>query len=428
MRRAAAVAMLALSGTAVAACSSGASSSASGGTTPSSSTAGSTGGSKVTLTYDIWDGNQLKGMQAVAKAFEAANPDIAVNVQLIPGQAYFTKLQTSIPSGTAPDVFWMSSIFFQQFAAGGALANLSGVGLDASAYPQQLVKGCQVNGTQYGVPKDFDTVGLWYNKALFKSAGVALPTASWTWADYENAAAKLTSKSTGVFGTAAELDGQQGFYNAVFQNGGYILGPDGKGTGWTQPKTVAALQFWDDLVAKGYSPGVAQMTDTAPLDMFLGGKVAMLWLGSWNVPAIATSAVKNDVNVVPLPTGTQRATVINGLCNVVYAKSQHPQQAAKFAAFLGSKQANEIQAQTGTVIPAYNGTQSAWVKAYPQYNLQAYLDELPYAQPYPVNANTYPWLMASATALGKAFAGAESVATAAQQSQAATDSALTPAG
>jgi multiple sugar transport system substrate-binding protein len=83
--------------------------------------------------------------------------------------------------------------------------------------------------------------------------------------------------------------------------------------------------------------------------------------------------------------------VIHGLANVIFAHTRHPQQAEKFVEFLGSKQAAELEADTGTVIPAFNGTQQAWVNAYPQYDVQSYLDELNYAVPYPISRNTAAW-------------------------------------
>lgn len=119
------------------------------------------------------------------------------------------------------------------------------------------------------------------------------------------------------------------------------------------------------------------MNDTATIDMFESGKLAMYWGGSWDANAFAQNAnTKDDVDVTVLPEGVKRATVIHGLANVVYAKTAHPQQAEKFVEFLGSQQAAEIEADTGTVIPAFNDTQQAWVKSYPQYDLQSFLDEL----------------------------------------------------
>ena len=50
---------------------------------------------------------------------------------------------------------------------------------------------------QYGVPKDFDTIGVWMNKALFEQAGVELPREDWTWDDFQSAAAEISTEAQG---------------------------------------------------------------------------------------------------------------------------------------------------------------------------------------------------------------------------------------
>ena len=382
----------------------------------SSSSSSASSGGKVTLNYGIWDQTQEPAMKQIVAAFEKQNPNITVDIQVTPYTDYFTKLQTAASGGSAPDVFWMNGPNFQLYASNGQLMSLSNAGIDTSDYPSSMVNLYKYNGTQYGVPKDFDTVGLWYNKAIFKAAGVALPTANWTWADFQAAAAKLTDKSKGIYGVGATLEGQENYYNTIFQAGGTVISADGKSSGYDSAASISGLEFWTNLISKGDSPTLAQMNDTAPYDMFMSGKLAMFWGGSWDAVAFAANAnTKTNADVTVLPEGVKRATVIHGLANVVYAKSAHPDQAEKFAAFLGSKQAADIEASTGTVIPAYNGTQQAWVKAYPQYDLQSFLDELSYAVPYPISKDTAAWNALETSNLTKAWDLSESVPTAASQ-------------
>jgi multiple sugar transport system substrate-binding protein len=104
-----------------------------------------------------------------------------------------------------------------------------------------------------------------------------------------------------------------------------------------------------------------------------------------------------------------------GDLNVIFAKTQHPQEAWEFVNFLGSKQAAEIQAKTGTVIPAYNGTQGDWVKAYPNFHVQVYIDELAYAVPFPISKNTAAWEDVESKVLNQVWAGQLSVDDGAKQ-------------
>ena len=58
-------------------------------------------------------------------------------------------------------------------------------------YPQTLEAYKTPDG-YYGLPRDFQTIVLFYNKDMFDAAGVAYPTADWTYDDLRNAAKKLT--------------------------------------------------------------------------------------------------------------------------------------------------------------------------------------------------------------------------------------------
>ncbi|MEY9904752.1 multiple sugar transport system substrate-binding protein [Catenulispora sp. MAP12-49] len=404
-----------------AACSSSTSSSGSG--------SGGSGGGKVSLSYGVWDATQVPAMQKIIAAFEAQNPGITVTIQQTPWADYWTKLQAAASGGSAPDVFWMNGPNFQLYASNKVLEPLTNLHPDTSVYPPALAQLYQYKGVQYGLPKDFDTVGLWYNKALFDAAGVSYPTAAWTWADFQAAAKKLTDPAKGVYGVGANLEGQENFYDTIYQAGGSVISPDGKKSGYADPATIAGLKFWTDLVAAKESPSLKQMTDTAPLNLFESGKLAMYWGGSWDAKEFSgNDATKTGVDVAPLPAGVKKATIIHGLANVVFAHTSHPAQAEKFAAFLGSQAAAQIEADTGTVIPAYNGMQQTWVKAYPQYHLQSFLDQLPDAVPYPISKNTAAWNTLETTLLTKAWDGSEPIDKVAQDLATQMDAALAKEG
>lgn len=382
-------------------------------------------GGDVTLTYGVW--SQDETMQQLIDAFEEENPGIKVELQVNPWTDFWTKLQVGAQGGTAPDAFWMLGDRFQVYAANDQLLPLSDAideaGVDLGVYPQALVDLFTYDGELYGLPKDFDTVGLWYNKELFDKAGVAYPTDEWKWADVQDAAAKLTDPTAGVYGIAAPLNRQEGFYNTVAQAGGFII--DGKTSGYDDPKTQEGIQYWVDFVEKGQSPTLAQFADTEAVAQFENGTVAMYYGGSFYAQRFYDNeALRGKVDVTVLPEGAQRATVINGIQNVGFAKSKHPEELKKFLLFLGGKEAAEIQAATGAVIPAYENTQQAWVDAMPEFNLQAFLDEVPYGVVYPVSANTSAWNQLEDEYLPPAWNGEKSVEDAADALAEAMNEAL----
>lgn len=381
---------------------------------------GASSGQSVTLRYSIWDKNQAPAMEQIVTEFKKTNPNIDVKVEVTPFAQYWTKLETAATGGSAGDVFWMNGPNFIKYASNNIIMPLddkiTADKLDLNNYPAALVSLYTYNGKHYALPKDFDTVGLWYNKQLFDAAGVKYPDTSWNWTTLRDAARKLTNPAKGVWGIAAQMANQEGFYNTIPQNGGYVISPDRKSSGYDTPATIGGLQFWINLIQDKSSPTLAQMTDTPALSLFESGKVAMMYTGSWNAIEFATNSyTKDKVDVTVLPQGQRRATVIHGLGNVINANTQHPQEAWEFVKFLGSKEAAGIQAKTGTVIPAYNGTQADWVKAYPNFHVQAYIDELAYAIPFPISKNTAAWEDVETKVLNQVWAGQLSVDAGAKQ-------------
>ena len=79
---------------------------------------GSKGGSKE-ISFMIWDKNQLPGMEAIAKAYEAKHPDVKIKVQVTGWDEYWTKLEAAATGGALPDVFWMHSTRFNDYASNG---------------------------------------------------------------------------------------------------------------------------------------------------------------------------------------------------------------------------------------------------------------------------------------------------------------------
>lgn len=343
----------------------------------------------MTLRYAIWDKNQEPSMKAIITAFTKKHPNVTIKIENA-GDKYFEKLQTSISGGAGPDVFWMNGPNFQLYAANGQLEPLD---VKTADYPESLVELYSFDGKTYGAPKDFDTIGVWYNKELFDAAGVEYPAADWTWADYHATAAALTDPAKGVWGSAAKLNDQSGYYNTVAQAGGYVIDSEGSKSGWASPEAQAGIDFWIDQIKAGVSPNQQQMTDTHVNDMFTSGKIAMYWDGSWNASLYAQNEVIGDkLDVAPLPAGAAgNMSVVHGISNVVNAASKNKAMAEAFALFASGEEASTIQAESGTVIPAFNGTQDAWVAAVPQYDLQVFMDAVETAVPYPVSKNTSAW-------------------------------------
>ena len=385
------------------------------GSSSSSPKEASTNG-KATLTYGLWDETQVPAMKKIIAAFNKTNPKITVRIVLTPWDSYWTKLQTAATGGAAPDVFWMTQDSFKLYASGGVLLRLDDLikrdHINMDDYVKSVVDGFTWKGGHFGLPKDTNSFGVFYNKKLFSEAGLRFPDSAWTWNDLVTVARRLTNQKTHVYGVAAPLTDVQGYYLTIPQANGYVISSDGRKSGYDDPRTRNGIEFWTDLINKYHaSPSLQQMTDTDALTMFTSGKTAMYYAGSWDPVAInAVPYTKANADVAPLPKGLNNTFYANGLGNVVYAKTKYPTEAWKFTKFLGSKQAADIQAATGTVIPAYKGESAAYARSMPHFQMQNFIDQLPNGKTFPNSVDTAVWGDYALKEFAPAWSGQMSVA------------------
>ena len=283
------------------------------------------------MNFSSNDGHE-KDLTAIVNAFQTANPNITVQVETVPYADYFTKLQTSVAGGTAADAFELNYENFVTYAKNGSLAELKNV--DTSVYKKSLVDAFNDGGKQYGVPESFSNVVLFYNKALFKKAGVAEPTDAWTWKDEQAAAAKLTDKGAKVWGDYQPVSYNE-FYKVLAQNGGEFLNADKTEATFNSPAGVEAAKFLIDKVGKSM-PTEADGAGTPDFDskLFKSGKLAMWHTGIWMFSAMAEAPFEWDVVVEPGNTKKASAMFVNGL--VVSAASKNAEAAQKWVTFLAS--------------------------------------------------------------------------------------------
>lgn len=351
------------------------------------------------LNYGIWDDVQQPAMEAIIDAFNEEYPNISVSITLAPFDQYFTRLQTQAGSGEMPDVLWMNGPNVQLYASEGMLMPLTELiesgGIDPGNYPEAMNELYTMDGEQYAVPKDFDTIGLWYNTRLFDEAGVEHPTEVWTWEDFRSAA-KTISDELGdqeVYGFAGGVANQALIYPAIMQAGGEIISEDGATSGYDSPEAQKAFQMFADMVEDGSSPTVATTTDTEYYDLFSSERAAMAWDGNWRVATYADSPAMENIQVTHLPQDQRQATPIHGIGNAVAANTSEPEAAAAFLAFLGGERAATIQAEMGTANPAFDGSQDAYLESVPEFDLEVFIDAADeYAIQYPVSLNTSAWL------------------------------------
>ena len=368
----------------------------------------------VTISYAIWDSGQEKGLRKVADEFEKKNPNIKINIQVTGWNDYWTMLEAAATGGSLPDTFWMHSNEIYRYGSNKMLLDLNDYikdskDVDLKNFPEGLNKIYNINEHQYAIPKDYDTIGLWYNKKMFDEAGIPYPDDSWNWDKLKEVAKKLTKADGSQYGVLAPLHNQEGYYNFVYQNGGNIINKEKKSE-YDNPKTVEAMKYYFDLSKEGLSPKI--YNDKERAEALQNGQVAMGFFGSWNLSAFSENEYMNknfDVAVLPSANDGKRATIFNGIGNAASATTKHPQEAWKWLEYLGSKEGQEKQGELGIAIPAYNGVAEKWVETNKNFNTKVFIDMVDYAQIRPYSNSTAKWEDKATEILKKAYLGETSV-------------------
>ena len=370
---------------------------------------------KVTISYACWDSNQAKLIQQIADEFEKENPNIKIDIQVNGWDDYWTGLEAAGTVGSLPDTFWMHSNNIYYYGSNDQLLDLTDYieksdKVDLENYPEGLNEIYNIDGKQYAIPKDYDTIALWYNKTLFDEAGLAYPDDTWTWDTMKEAARKLTKDDGSQYGFCAGLHNQEGYYNFVYQNGGKIISEDRKESGYNDEKTIQGIEEYFSYVKEGLSPEIYD--DQARAEAMQNGLCAMGLFGSWNLSGFAaTDFMKDNFDCAVLPSANDggRATIFNGLGNAIAATTKHPDEAWKWVEYLSSKEGQERQAELGIAISAYNDTADQFAAAYPMFQAKCYMDMIGDAQIRPYSNQTSIWEDKAYEMLKNAYAGKEDV-------------------
>ncbi len=316
-------------------------------------------GPPATITYAMWgDTTELANQQKIVDAFKVLNPNITVKVSVSDWDSYWPKLQTDLAGGNAPDVFLMDGPLYPDYQTRDQLLDLSPLiardGFDTGQLVDLAVQDFTApDGHLYGLPRDLNTIALFYNKKMFDAAGIPYPDGTWDWAKLADVA-KLLTKTTGgttsQWGFYTETSDMENLWSSlVWQAGGDILSPDKKTVVIDTDQAAQGIQYLQDLIYK--DKVMAQPVAGGTGDMFENGQAAMEANGSWLVPTHQAAGI--DFGVAPLPKGPAgQATSVNPSGVVVYKGSKSADAAWEFVKCYTGPQLQAMIASLKASMPA----------------------------------------------------------------------------
>jgi multiple sugar transport system substrate-binding protein len=343
-----------------------------------------------TATINVWYWDDLVSADynVLVKEFEEANPDIKVRLSVNPWADYWTKLQTALPTGAGPDIFWLNHPNAVSYLSTGHVRNLEDWAGDIKFenFNERFYQPFTYQGKRYAVPFMWDDIVLFYNKAAFDRAGISYPSANWTWNDYYGAARKLTVKKGGrttQYGVLVGGSMQGGVGGFIYQNGGSVYSADRMKLTLNTPEAKEAIQRQLDMISGGYAPTQQEVSESTGDALFMSGAIAMITGLSVRVSYYA-DGLGQDLRVAPLPRQKRQGSIYHNIAYAAAAKTKYPEAVRKFLAFAASKRAAEIVSKT--FVSCYNGMAELYFQEYEWADTYYIPESINYSFPLPVAA------------------------------------------
>lgn len=356
----------------------------SGGSQPTTTGSGGAGGGTETISFSFYgESDEITAKQALIADFEKKYPNIKVEGTYTTGTQYPTKLETYFSSNTAPDVISIASDIVQPFVSRGVFADLTDrIKADnlSGLWDDQLQKPFTTSSTVFGVPWEWKSLAIAYNKDLFAKAGVPEPTSSWTEADLiadARAIAKLTDPSGKIYGFDPSWYLTWGMRN-TYGNPNYDV-DNRTMTATDNASYKHGLDLFAGLIKDGVSPAPSQ--GAAATAGFPGGLVGMQVIGAWD-----PSSYKEQIgdrfgwDLVRLPADSDFGAWTTPLFDdglAISANSKHQDAAWTFIKYVTTDESAQQAAGTWGY-PALNSVVKDFVNTFAEgvtpYNKQAFID------------------------------------------------------
>jgi multiple sugar transport system substrate-binding protein len=349
----------------------------------------------------------------------AAHPNITVKRTDVPYANLITKILQDASAGDMPNLMLIDNPNVPEVAATGQLVPLNGMsGFTTSGYTAGAISECTYQGKQYCYPIGTNTIGIFYNKAMFAAAHLSPPT---TWAQLQADAKTLTNSSH--FGMAFDATNDE---QSTWQLEPFFWSNGASLTNVNTPQFQQALQLWVNMVKDG-SASKSVLTwgqDPDLTQQFLHQKTAMIVDGPWIFPELNSAGWKynQQYGIVPIPVrqaGQKVITPLGGETMDIGAGGSSAQQQAAWEWIEGMQVPATMEHVTSLMyyLPSKPAVTAQYLKGGPQYLVFAQETENSRARTIEYGANYPKVSQAIWTAIQSAITGTASVSSALQTAQ-----------
>jgi multiple sugar transport system substrate-binding protein len=273
------------------------------------------------------------------RTFEAANPDIDVQIEVVPREELKRKLTTSMGEGANPDLAIISQRWLVDFVKLDAVEPLDGFISDdfKGRFIAPFLSAGMMDGKIQGLPFTASVSALYYNKDLLGRAGLTEPPK--TWDELKVAAEKVSSLGKGLYGYGLPGKGVEAdvsYYYVMWGQGVEVIDENGR-SGLASDGAIAAAKFCKDLIDKGATqPAVTAFPREGVENLFKEGKLGMVIATPLFSKQIRAEGRGLNYGVAAIPTGPTGARGTYGETDlaIMFKSSKSKDEAWKFLDYL----------------------------------------------------------------------------------------------
>ena len=323
----------------------------------SSDGGGSQNGEQAEIVFQVsGEAEEVAVYRTLISAYEKDNPGADIKlVEVADKDDHLQKLATSFSAGDPPDVFLINFREYAQFVTRGAIEPAGPLveeqGTDLADYYEQPIEAFTFDGELQCMPQNISSLVVYYNKTLFREAGLSRPEAGWTFEEMRSAAQALTKGDVRGLGIEPNIIRLAPF---VWSAGGEVVDDLASPTRFTldTPEARRAVQAIIDLVREDQVVPTEEEVAAQDLETrFAAGKLGM-FLSSRRDTPVFREVTELKWDVAQLPVIGEPSTILHSDAYCISKGTPNLEATAEFVSYATGKQGQSITALAGRTVPS----------------------------------------------------------------------------
>jgi multiple sugar transport system substrate-binding protein len=330
------------------------------------------GNKDIKLYIGCWSASPVETdlMHRQIALFESRHPGVKVKLETVSG-VYDTYIQSNIAAGTEPDVFFLEPQETFVYASRGLVLPIDkyvSKEVIADFYPN-LLAAFTYDGHIYGLPKGFNPLIMYYNKEMFRAAGIKqFPK---TWNELLTACAALQQAgAAGKLGDSFRKPMIVDFlaYPYIVQAGGQVYDEKTNKLVFNSPEAINGFRFFYETLFrdKKYAAEAKTLGSSGSIGALVEKKAAIVCSGGWSMTGLQRMAPDWDYGTATLPAGKQMGGIMFTTAYAIGKNTKHPQLAAELIETLTGTESEKMTAAAGLEVPPLMSLETYYRTNYPR--------------------------------------------------------------